>query len=75
MEMAVAIIDKRQAKDTDEGVAPPVPPPTRPTAEELQDLMQFLLKQTPSAPDWYETIDRVVGTLLWLEIDRRKKST
>lgn len=43
-----------------------------PTVEQLQELMDFYKKQTPSAPDWYQTIDVVVGTLLQLEINRRK---
>lgn len=43
-----------------------------PTVEQLQGLMDFYKKQTPSAPDWYQTIDVVAGTLLQLEINRRK---
>ncbi len=43
-----------------------------PTVEQLQELMDFYEKQTPSAPGWYLTIDVVVGTLLQLEINRRR---
>lgn len=43
-----------------------------PTIDQLQELMDFYKKQTPSAPDWFQTIDVVVGVLLQLEINRRK---
>lgn len=43
-----------------------------PTVEHLQELMEFYRRQTPSSPDWFQTIDVVVGTLLQLEITRRK---
>ena len=44
-----------------------------PTALELQELMDWFAKQTPSAPDWYSGIDKVVGTLLAIEIERTKQ--
>ena len=44
-----------------------------PTAAELQELMDWFGKQTPSAPDWYQGIDKVVGTLLAIEINRAKE--
>lgn len=42
------------------------------TAANLQLLMDWFRKQTPSAPDWYHAIDHVVGTLLAIEIERAK---
>ncbi len=44
-----------------------------PTASELQELMDWFAKQTPSAPDWFHGIDRVVSTLLVIEIERTKQ--
>lgn len=44
-----------------------------PTAAELQELMDWFAKLTPSSPDWYRGIDKVVGTLLAIEIARTKE--
>lgn len=42
------------------------------TIAELEELMAWFRKQTPSAPDWYRGIDHVVGVLLAIEIERAK---
>lgn len=37
---------------------------------ELTELMNVFRNQTPSSPAWYQVIDRVVGTLLQIELNR-----
>ena len=41
-----------------------------PNVNELTELMNVFRAQTPSSPAWYQVIDKVVGTLLQIELNR-----